>query len=138
MSSISDTEYKIQDTVVDFPDTNQPARKREEAVLATSGIGAYLSAMRSILLIAVLFLMPGTAFAACVPLPTTEDRAQNLANERALVLCQARALHDATARQSQQLQLQADLQAQRQNFELELRMQQTFNAAATPPVVPAF
>ena len=94
--------------------------------------------MRTALLIAALILAPTTAFAACIPLPTTEDRAQNLANAQALTLCQAQALHDATAAKSQQLQFQADLQAQQQNFDLQLKLQRTYAAASTPPALPTF
>lgn len=93
--------------------------------------------MRTLLLIAALVLAPTTAFAACIPSPPTEDRAQNLANQRALTLCQAQELHDATAAKSQQLQLQADLQALQQNFDVQLKLQQTYAAASTP-VVPQF
>ena len=107
-------------------------------MLATSLAVAYLSLMRTALLIAALILAPTAASAACIPLPTTEDRAQNLANERALTLCQAQELHDATARRSQELQLQADLQAQQQNFDLQLKLQQTYAAASTPPTLPQF
>ena len=88
--------------------------------------------MRILLLAAALILMPTMAFAACIPAPPTENRAENLANQRALTLCQAQELHDATARKSEQLQVQADLQALQQNFNTQLRMQQTFAAASTP------
>jgi hypothetical protein len=94
--------------------------------------------MRTALLIAALIIAPSTAFAACAPLPTTDDRAQNLANQRALTLCQAQELHDATARSSQQLQVQADLQALQQNFQVQLKLQQTFAAASNPPTVSQF
>src|SRR3569623_2574249 len=88
--------------------------------------------MRTLLLTAVLLLTPTAAFAACIPAPPTENRADNLAIQRALTLCQAQELHDATARKSEQLQVQADLQALQQNFNQQLRMQQTFAAASTP------
>lgn len=107
-------------------------------MLATSLAVAYLWTMRTVLLIATLILAPTAASAACIPLPTTEDRAQNLANERALTLCQAQELHDATARKSQQLQVQADLQALQQNVNLQLKLQQTYTAASTPPTLPQF
>lgn len=88
--------------------------------------------MRLALLTAALILAPTMAFAACIPAPPTENRAENLANQRALTLCQAQELHDTTARKSEQLQVQADLQALQQNFNQQLRMQQTFTAASTP------
>ena len=90
-------------------------------------------AMRHLIFIAVLIVMPTAAFAACIPVAPTENRAENLANEQALTLCRAQELHDATAFKAQQLQFQADLQAQAANFQQDLRMQQTFAAAATPP-----
>jgi len=94
--------------------------------------------MRTAMLIAALLLVPTNALGACIPLPTTQDRAQNLANARALTLCQAQELHDATARTSQLLQFQADLQAQQQNFDLQLKLQRTYAAASTPPTLPTF
>jgi hypothetical protein len=89
--------------------------------------------MKALCLAALLLVAPTAAYAACIPVPPTENRAENLANQRALTLCRAQELHDATAAKAQQLQFQADLQAQQKNFELDLRMQQTF-AAAQPPV----
>jgi len=94
--------------------------------------------MRTLLLTAVLLLTPTAAFAACIPAAPTENRAENLANQRALTLCQAQELHDATARTSQLLQFQADLQAQQQNFDLQLKLQRTYAAASTPPTLPTF
>lgn len=94
--------------------------------------------MRSLLLAAVLILAASPAFAYCVVAPTTEDRAENLANETQLTLCRAAELHDQTALKSQQLQFQADLQAAQKNLELELKMQQTFAAAGTPVVLQPF
>jgi len=94
--------------------------------------------MRTALIIAALILAPTSAFATCIQLPTTEDRAENLTNERALALCRAQELHDATARTSQLLQFQADLQAQQQNFDLQLKLQRTYAAASTPPTLPTF
>jgi hypothetical protein len=56
-----------------------------------------------------------------------------------LTLCRAQELSDATALRAQQLQLQADLQAQARAFEQQLRMQQTYAAAQPPQVsLPAF
>ena len=98
----------------------------------------HLVGMRSLLLATLLSLAASPAFAYCAVTPPTEDRAQNLANETALTLCQAAELHDQTVVKSQQLQFQADLQAQQKNFELELKMQQTFAAAATPVVPQQF
>jgi hypothetical protein len=142
MSSFSDTIAKTPDTVADFPDImvglSPPTRKRERTALATSSTGAYLWVMRTLLLTALLILVPAAALAACVPAPTTESRAENLANQRALTLCQAQELHDATARRSQQLQLQADLQALQQNFQAQLKMQQTFAAASNPSTFSQF
>jgi len=87
---------------------------------------------RPLLIAAVLTLAASPALAYCPIPPTTEDRAQNLANQRELMLCQASELHAQTAAKSQQLQFQADLQALQKNLEQELKMQQTFAAAATP------
>jgi len=99
---------------------------------------AYLCGMRTVL-IAALMLVPSAAQAMCVPVPPGEDRAENLANARALTLCRAQELSDATALRAQQLQLQADLQAQARAFEQQLRMQQTYAAARPPQVsLPAF
>ena len=53
-------------------------------------------------------------------------------------MCQAQGPPDATARRSQQLQLQADLQALQQNFQVQLKLQQTFAAASNPPTVSQF
>jgi len=89
--------------------------------------------MRPLLLALVLALAATPAFAYCTIVPPTEDRAENLANETALTLCRAAELHAETALKSQQLQFQADLQAQGSNFAQDLRMQQTFAAAASPP-----
>jgi hypothetical protein len=88
--------------------------------------------MRPLLAALVLILVASPAFAACKVVPPTEDRAENLANETALTLCRAAELHSETALKSLQLDIQADLQAQARNFEQELRMQQTFAAAAAP------
>ena len=93
--------------------------------------------MRKLLFAALLIALPGTAMAACIPVPPGEDRAENLANARALTLCRAQELHDATVAKSQQLQVQADLQAQARNFDLQLRLQQTYTAAQ-PPTLPQF
>lgn len=79
-------------------------------------------------------LAPSAAQAMCVPVPPGDDRAENLANARALTLCRAQELSDATALKAQQLQVQADLEAQARSFEQQLRMQQTY-AAAQPPAV---
>jgi hypothetical protein len=94
--------------------------------------------LRPLLIAAVLLLAASPALAYCPTPPATEDGAENLANQRELMLCEAAQLHDQTALKSQQLQFQADLQAQQQNFELELKMQQTFAAAATPVVPQQF
>ena len=89
--------------------------------------------MRPLLLAAVLALAASPALAFCKVLPPTENRAENLANETALTLCRAAELHDQTALKALQLDFEADLQAQTRNFEQDLRMQQTFAAAAAPP-----
>ncbi|MBN9305058.1 MULTISPECIES: hypothetical protein [unclassified Devosia] len=79
-------------------------------------------------------LVPSAAQAMCVPVPPGDNRAENLANARALTLCRVQELSDATALKAQQLQVQADLEAQARSFEQQLRMQQTY-AAAQPPAV---
>lgn len=88
--------------------------------------------MRSFLLAAVLALAASPALAYCPVPPATEDRAQNLVNQRELMLCEAAQLHDQTALKAQQLQFQADLQAAQKTIELDQKMQQTFAAAGLP------
>lgn len=89
--------------------------------------------MRSLLLAAVLLLAASPAFAYCAVVPPTEDRAETLANQTALTLCRQAELADGTAAKAQQLQFQADLQAQLKTIELDQKMQQTFAAAQAPP-----
>src|SRR6185437_7315985 len=111
------------------------APKSDRPALAP-GVGhAYLLGMKRLLLIAVLALAPTAAFAASCPDIPDDSSTHNIDNETALTLCRAQALHDATAAKAQQLQVQSDLAAAAKNFELELKMQQTMDAAATPPVV---
>jgi hypothetical protein len=88
--------------------------------------------MRPLILAAVLALAASPALAYCPTPPPTEDRAENLANQRELMLCEAAQLHDQTALKAQQLQFQADLQAAQQTIELDQKMRQTFAAAANP------
>jgi hypothetical protein len=86
--------------------------------------------MRTLLLTLAFMAAATPAFATCVPLKPTGDRATDLANEQALTLCRAAELHARTAQYTQQLQFQADLQAEANNLQQEFRMQQTFAAAA--------
>jgi len=85
--------------------------------------------MRTLLLTLAFIAAATPAFATCTPLKPTGDRATDLANEQALTLCLAAELHARTAQQAQQLQFQADLQAQANNLQQDFRMQQTFAAA---------
>ena len=91
--------------------------------------------MKRLLLIVVLALAPTAALAVSCPNIPDDTSTHNIDNETALTLCEAQALHDSTANKAQQLQYQSDLQDATKNLELELKMQQTMNNAATPPVV---
>ena len=72
--------------------------------------------MRTFVLTLAFIAAATPAFATCTPIKPTGDRATDLANEQALTLCLAAELHARTAQQSQQLQIQADLQAQTNNL----------------------
>jgi hypothetical protein len=87
--------------------------------------------MRTLLLTFAFIAAATPAFATCVAVKPTGDRATDLANEQALTLCLAAELHARTAQQAQQLQFQADLQAQSNNLQQDFRMQQTFSAAGS-------
>ena len=91
--------------------------------------------MERLLLIAVLAFAPTAALAASCPNLPDDTSTHNIDNDTALTLCEAQALHDDTAQKSRQLQYQSDLAAATKTLELEFRMQQAFDNAATPPVV---
>jgi hypothetical protein len=88
--------------------------------------------MRPFLLAALLLAAPLPALAYC---PSVPDDASTgyVGNQAQLTLCRANELHDRTALKAQELQFQADLQAQAEMVELQLKLQQTY-AAAQPPV----
>jgi hypothetical protein len=90
--------------------------------------------MRKLLLAAVLILAATPALAVCPVIPDDEST-HNIQNQTRLTLCRQAEVNALAARKSQELQLQADLFAQMQNFELELRMQQMF--AATQQTFPS-
>jgi hypothetical protein len=88
--------------------------------------------MRPFLLAALLTAAPLPALAYCPSVP--DDAATGyVGNQTQLTLCRANELHDRTALNAQELQFQADLQAQAKMLELQLKLQQTY-AAAQPPV----
>lgn len=89
--------------------------------------------MRPFLLALVLIGAPLPALAYCASLPD-DATTGNIANQTELTLCRANELSDRTALKAQELQFQADLQAQTRMLELQFKMQQTF-AASQPPVV---
>lgn len=88
--------------------------------------------MRPLLLATLLTAAPLPALAWC---PSVPDDASTgyVANQAQLTLCRANELHDRTALKAQELQFQADLQAQSKMLELQFKLQQTY-AAAQPPV----
>ena len=93
--------------------------------------------MRTLLLTLVLTLAPTAAFAYCPAVASTDAVTAN-ANRQAVLDCQAAQLRTTTTLQQQKLDLAAALQAQQQNFDLQLRMQKTFDAASPPVTFPAF
>ena len=88
--------------------------------------------MRLLLLAALLIAAPLPALAYCPSIPDDASTG-NVANQTQLTLCRANELHDSTALKAQELQFRADLQAQTQMLDLQLKLQQTY-AAAQPPV----
>ncbi len=89
--------------------------------------------MRLLLLSAVLAFAAGPALAYCPSIPDDASTGY-VANQTQLTLCRANELSDRTALKAQELQFQADLQAQSKMLELQFKMQQTFAAASQPPV----
>ena len=88
--------------------------------------------MRTLLLSAVLALAVTPALAYCPSIPDDATTGY-VGNQTQLTLCRANELSDRTALKAQELQFQADLQAQMKTLELQFKMQQTF-AASQPPV----
>jgi hypothetical protein len=88
--------------------------------------------MRVFLLAVLLTAAPLPALAYCPSIPDDASTG-NIANQTQLTLCRANELHDRTALKAQELQFQADLQAQMQSLQTQLKLQQTY-AAAQPPV----
>ena len=89
--------------------------------------------MRPVLLSAVLALAATPVLAYCPSIPDDAGTGY-VANQTQLTLCRANELSDRTALKAQELQFQADLQAQFKMLELQFKMQQTFAAASQPPV----
>jgi hypothetical protein len=92
--------------------------------------------MRSLLALA-LILAPTTAFAYC-PAVASADAVTANANRQAVLDCQAAELRATTAQQQQKLELSTAIQTQQLNFDLQLRLQKTFDAASPTVTFPAF
>jgi hypothetical protein len=85
--------------------------------------------MRSIVLaLAMTLAATGAALADCPVIPDT-GATHYIDNKTALAVCRQNELAFATRLHQQQLDLQAALQAQQQNVQMQLRLQQTYNAA---------
>ncbi len=93
--------------------------------------------MRAILLTLALILAPTAAFAYCPAVASTDAVTAN-ANRQAVLECQAEQLRATAAQQRQKLDLSTAIQAQQQNFDLQLRLQKTFDAASPPVTFPPF
>jgi hypothetical protein len=89
--------------------------------------------MRPFLLAALLIAAPLPALAWCPSIPDDATTGY-VGNQTRLTLCRANELHDRTAQKAQELQFQADLQAQSKMLELQFKLQQTYAAASQPPV----
>jgi hypothetical protein len=94
--------------------------------------------MRKLLFAAVLLVAAPTAALAYCPAIPDDTSTHNIQNQTALTLCRQAEVNALAARKSQELQLQSDLFAQKQNFELELRMQQMFASTQQSFQTPAF
>jgi parvulin-like peptidyl-prolyl isomerase len=92
--------------------------------------------MRSLLTLA-LILAPTAAFAYC-PAVASADTVTANANRQAVLECQAAELRATTAQQQQKLELSTAIQTQQLNFDLQLRLQKTFDAASPTVTFPAF
>jgi hypothetical protein len=85
--------------------------------------------MRSIVLaLALTLAASGAALAYCPVIPDTAAT-HYIDNKTALAVCRQNELAFATRLHQQQLDMQAAFQAQQQNFQMQLRLQQTYNAA---------
>ncbi len=93
--------------------------------------------MRTLLLTLALILAPTAAFAYCPAIGSTDAVTAN-ANREAVLACQAEQLRATTTQQQQKLDLSTAIQAQQQNFDLQLRLQKTFDAASPTVTFPAF
>jgi uncharacterized membrane-anchored protein len=89
--------------------------------------------MRPFLLAALLIAAPLPALAWCPSIPDDATTGY-VGNQTQLTLCRANELHDRTAQKAQELQFQADLQAQMQSLQMQLKLQQTYAAASQSPV----
>ncbi len=70
----------------------------------------------------------GAALADCPVIPDTAAT-HYIDNKTALAVCRQNEIAFATRLHQQQLDMQAAFQAQQQNFQMQLRLQQTYNAA---------
>jgi hypothetical protein len=86
--------------------------------------------MRPFILATLLIAAPLPALAFCPSFPDDASTGY-VGNQTQLTLCRANELHDSTARKAQELQFQADLQAQTRMLELQFKLQQAY--AAQPP-----
>ena len=89
--------------------------------------------MRPFLLAALLIAAPLPALAWCPSIPDDATTGY-VGNQTQLTLCRANELHDRTTQKAQELQFQADLQAQSKMLELQFKLQQTYAAASQSPV----
>jgi len=88
--------------------------------------------MRPFLFAALLIATPLPALAYCPSIP--DDAATGyVGNQTQLTVCRANELSDRAALKAQELQFQADLQAQMKTLQMQMKLQQTY-AAAQPPV----
>lgn len=94
--------------------------------------------MRTLLLTAALILLPTAAFAYCPVVADSDSAVVTNTAQQQLIACQQNELHTTVQIQQQKLDLQSALAAQQQNFDLELRMQKTFDAAQPPMTFPQF
>ncbi len=92
--------------------------------------------MRTLLAIALIFV-PTAAFAYCPAIGSADAVKANLSRAEVLA-CQAAELKQTTTLQQQKLDLSTAIQAQQENFDLQLRMQKTFDAASPTVTFPSF
>lgn len=93
--------------------------------------------MRKIMLTVALILAPTAAFAYCPAIGSADAVKANLSRAQVLA-CQAAELNATVVQQQQKLDLSTAIQAQQQNFDAQLRMQKTFDAASPTVTFPAF